>query len=456
MAEYQLSKERGEVRLTSVQARLCQCFYLLSLSRINHCWSLFGTTAHLALAIGLNRNRRADPAGSFTQVEIECRRRVFWCAYSLDNYLSAALGRPRTFHDADIDAELPVYIEDSQLSASSAPPSSSCRRQSSMLAPVAHVRLSRIVSVILRDLYPIKSLSMSLRSSMTAKCSQDLRDWRAEMASFLDLDGVDITLLLPLYQRQRTVLNLAYWHAVILTHRPFLLSNFAQLQQNGNERRPSSHRAQTEASVGECLNAAMEIVGTVDELVESGQMYRAFWVSICPNIRNFSAIFSQAESTLADDSIKFTSYFAFCAVVVLYVYCIQESASMASKYSTYLDAARKCQTQIAGLADQESLAQRYCLVLEELRSEAVRRKESTQTVQALVSQHPVSERIIPATAQEAALGAGYEGGVADLQPSPSSSLADVTSWGNFDSLVSHLRSISKKMTNKLSGHIRFW
>lgn len=36
-------------------------------------------------------------------VELECRKRVFWCAYGLDNYLSAALGRPRTFHDEDID-----------------------------------------------------------------------------------------------------------------------------------------------------------------------------------------------------------------------------------------------------------------------------------------------------------------------------------------------------------------
>lgn len=102
-ADHRLSKERGEVRLTSVQARLCQCFYLLSQSRINHCWSLFGTTAHLALAIGLNRRRRWDTSNRYDLIELECCRRVFWCAYSLDNYLSASLGRPRTFKDEDID-----------------------------------------------------------------------------------------------------------------------------------------------------------------------------------------------------------------------------------------------------------------------------------------------------------------------------------------------------------------
>lgn len=102
-AEHQLAKERGAVRLSSVQARLLQCFYLLTQSRINHCWSLFGTLSHLALAIGLNRGKKCTPSGAVDYVELESRRRLFWVAYSLDKYLAAALGRPRTFKDEDID-----------------------------------------------------------------------------------------------------------------------------------------------------------------------------------------------------------------------------------------------------------------------------------------------------------------------------------------------------------------
>jgi hypothetical protein len=115
-AEHQLAKERGAVRLTSVQARLGQCFYLLTQSRINHCWSLFGTTAHLALAIGLNRGRRGDHSGVVDYIELESRRRLFWSAYVLDKYLAAALGRPRTFKDEDID-QVQINSEASQLSA---------------------------------------------------------------------------------------------------------------------------------------------------------------------------------------------------------------------------------------------------------------------------------------------------------------------------------------------------
>lgn len=100
-SENHLLKETGSVRLASIQARLAQCFYLLSESRVNHCWSLFGTTGRLALAIGLHRRWRRESISD--NIESECRKRVFWCAYSLDIYLSAALGRPKIFHDEDID-----------------------------------------------------------------------------------------------------------------------------------------------------------------------------------------------------------------------------------------------------------------------------------------------------------------------------------------------------------------
>lgn len=139
-ADHQLSTETGEIRLTSVQARLCQCFYLLSQSRVNHCWSLFGTTAHLILAIGIHRKRRIETSNGFDLIELECRKRVFWCAYSLDNYLSAALGRPRTFHDDDIDQDFPTCVNDSDLS-SHRMNSTSTKAQSIMMAPVAHARL---------------------------------------------------------------------------------------------------------------------------------------------------------------------------------------------------------------------------------------------------------------------------------------------------------------------------
>lgn len=128
------------MQLASVQARLCQCLWLLSQSRINYCYSLFGTVARLLFALGLHRNRH--PRSNYMgQVEIECRRRTFWSAYSLDNYLSAALGRPRTFNDKDVDQELPSCVNDEDIhDRQDGSISSSGQGLSSMFGPVSYAK----------------------------------------------------------------------------------------------------------------------------------------------------------------------------------------------------------------------------------------------------------------------------------------------------------------------------
>ncbi|KAL6407208.1 transcriptional regulatory protein GAL4 [Ilyonectria robusta] len=308
-AEHQLTKERGSIRLTSVQARLTQCFYLLTQSRINHCWSLFGTMSHLALAIGLNRNRRPGRRSGLSVVEAQCRRRTFWCAYTLDAYLSVALGRPRSFHDDDIDTELPACVDDDQLTAENIATSPDNRSPSTMLAPIAHINTS---------------------------------------------------LVPPIFQRQQNVLNLTYWHAIILTHRPFVLTNFARLsRKDGNS---GIEDAQTAESVQQCLMAAMKTVKKINDITQTRQMFHAFWVSALQGDW-------RREKT---DGLQIAAYFAFTATIVLYIYVIQNRASPPELYSSYFAAATKCQSHISAMAEKGSLPERYCLVLEELRVEALR------------------------------------------------------------------------------------
>jgi hypothetical protein len=139
-AEHQLSKESGSIRLTSVQARLLQCYYLGTQSRVNHCWSQFGIVTNLALAIGLNRNKRPGVISGLNHIEVESRRRTFWCAYTLDAYLSVSLGRPRNFHDDDIDTELPACVDDNDITKDHINLAGSTKGYSVMLAPLGHMK----------------------------------------------------------------------------------------------------------------------------------------------------------------------------------------------------------------------------------------------------------------------------------------------------------------------------
>ncbi|KAH9205228.1 hypothetical protein DL95DRAFT_439208 [Leptodontidium sp. 2 PMI_412] len=301
-ADFQLSKKRGVVSLASVQARLC---YL---------------------------------------VDLECGRRTFWSAYCLDNHLSITLGRPRIFHDDDIDQDFPSGVDDDELFTQQ-PVLRNSHVYSTMLAPVAYFKLYRIMSIVLRDLYSIHPASIVRQYEFAERYSQVLREWRDDIPRFLDADSNGSTPLILIFQRQRDVLNLAYWHAMVLTHRPLLLRNFAKVQCGNHEN--TTHEPHIERSVRECLDAAMHIVDRMDDMFQSGLMFRSFWG---------------------------TCYFGFSAAVVLYVYAIQQSfSSSVNTYQTYLDAAIRCQNQLSRITGSGSLVARYCAVLEELRVEALRR-----------------------------------------------------------------------------------
>jgi hypothetical protein len=136
------------------------------------------------------------------------------------------------------------------------------------------------VKKILRQLYPLKPITASHRSDATAKISDSLAEWRSELTSFLDTENFSASLFLPIVQRQRNVLNLTYWHAVILTHRPFLLNNFGESGQSRDvsDDNPSVDKSHIERSVQQCLQSAMKTVEVICQMTQTGQMYRAFWV----------------------------------------------------------------------------------------------------------------------------------------------------------------------------------
>jgi hypothetical protein len=297
------------------------------------------------------------------------------------------------------------------------------KSHSIMMAPVEHVKISRIVSHVLRDLYSIRPPSMSLRIELAAKYSRDLREWRANLSRFLDADGVDSSLLIPIYKRQRNVLNLAYYHSVLLVQRPFLLTNFANL---ANIEKTSASVIDTSQNIAECMDAAMRIVAIVDDMFSGGGMFGAFW---------------------------FSQYYAFCAVVVLYIARIQQHLLEQGECKGYFNAGQKCQAQLATISETDCLSKRYCLVLEELRLEAARQTGKMVTSPStnisndscLQNVHS-SAGLLPGSApQSDGFGSQFYGGNVPATPESgifntsflgsSSLMADLTSWGQFDSLV---------------------
>ena len=151
----------------------------------------------------------------------------------------------------------------------------------------------RIVGKISSDLYPTNKNPSTDWMETAQNITAELKAWKESLPPFLEPDKVDPTMLIPIFQRQSTVLRLAYLNALILVNRPSLLSNFADLNRSQN---PPSGKL--EPSLKECIDAASAVVETVNGFIEQSRMRKPFW---------------------------FTHYISFCAISTLYVYAIQRS-----------------------------------------------------------------------------------------------------------------------------------
>ena len=91
-------------QLASAQARFVQVLYLLTTSRVQRGWLVFGHVLQHVSTLGLHRARENITGDNLSR---QLAIRTFWSAYILDVHLGTAFGRPRHFHDDDIDQVMP-------------------------------------------------------------------------------------------------------------------------------------------------------------------------------------------------------------------------------------------------------------------------------------------------------------------------------------------------------------
>jgi hypothetical protein len=79
--------------------------------------------------------------------------------------------------------------------------------------------------------------------------------------------------------RQNTALRLSYSQARILLHRPFLLDTFKKELEV--ELRDGGVKEGLEGNVRECVDAALEVVKTIDAMARKiGAAFSASWVCL--------------------------------------------------------------------------------------------------------------------------------------------------------------------------------
>ncbi|KAH7379941.1 fungal-specific transcription factor domain-containing protein, partial [Cadophora sp. MPI-SDFR-AT-0126] len=103
--------------LESIQAVLCCTMYSLRSSTGPSIWYLSGFALRMCTEFGYHRSsQRLGLTNDLLRLEL--RRRSFWCVYVVDCAIATMLGRPLGISLVEVDAELPLDINDSEITSS--------------------------------------------------------------------------------------------------------------------------------------------------------------------------------------------------------------------------------------------------------------------------------------------------------------------------------------------------
>ncbi|KAK5999460.1 hypothetical protein QM012_005461 [Aureobasidium pullulans] len=289
-AEILLSQETGPPRLESVQARFAAAQYLLSSSRPNKALSTFGTMIQLMQAVGMHRKateRAGNPLLDF--ITVQMHRRLFWCAFTLDKYLSIIMGRMPLLHIDNTNQALPMVVNDEDLTSEGVSTQTLTHRRDCLLhATIAHIEVGIVLATASQEQNRLPSVTEWLHVEAAIRRGRDIEDWHSRLPPILS-GAIHPSSLIPCFGRQHSVLTLARLHAIMFVTRPLLLRDL------------SGNLEETEAQqyldrLRTCIRAAQDVLELINTSARNRVLLPAFW---------------------------FSQYIAFSAISIIHIYIIQ-------------------------------------------------------------------------------------------------------------------------------------
>jgi hypothetical protein len=189
------------------------------------------------------------------------------------------------------------------------------------------VSIAKIIGAISQDMYTTKLTSEVERIAAARDLTQRIQDHPS--------------ILIPSYRRPALALGLAHSHAIMHVNRLFLMRSPASVYTS---------------QVSDCIKAAKDVLESVDTMARDGPMFHAFW---------------------------WTHYVTFCALVVTYVWVMQQHRMGATDDPGYsarlMQLAEHCHGHLAQATSSNSPSRRYAVILEGFRAAAVNKSTPQQS-----------------------------------------------------------------------------
>lgn len=175
--------------ILALQTVVFMTLFLHSSASMPTCHSYISAAMAASLQMGLHRSQPAE----MDSVERETRKRLFWTIRTLETYIIAILGLPRTISDDDINQEMPLEIDDEYITKEGIFPMPE-GRVSLITASNAHIRLAYILGRVSTDVYPAKRMQREasqktrayvVNNAKVREVENDLRSWMTSLPTRL-------------------------------------------------------------------------------------------------------------------------------------------------------------------------------------------------------------------------------------------------------------------------------
>jgi hypothetical protein len=209
-----ISAARESHSVHNIEAMTLLVLYNLRSPSNSGIWYMIGLAMRTCVDLGLHREAHY---GNVPPYEGQLRRRLFWTVYFLERVIAVSLGRPYSIADRDIDASLPLEIDDTvrddgliarTLAVSPSPTFQASRPSSNITLAVQCIRLKRLESHIQGTIYRVDRPIASLVSKISPTLRL-LEDWHRALP--------------PATAYEQDYLNMHYYKAVRWLLQPFLM-----------------------------------------------------------------------------------------------------------------------------------------------------------------------------------------------------------------------------------------
>ncbi|KAG8890326.1 hypothetical protein FRB98_009394 [Tulasnella sp. 332] len=245
-------------KLVDLQIMALMTNYLQGTSSSKGAWLINGIGLRLAVDMGCHRHKVYAPEQAFHN---QLWKRVFWCLLVTDKILSAILGRPMCISDDDVDAHLPLEVDDDGWDQTLQIWLQPADKPSQLAYFTNYAKLLDILSRTMRTVYSISKSKVHLgwvgpdwEQNTVAELDSALNAWVDAVPDHLRWDP-DVTSESPFF-RQVAALRVAFCYVQITIHRPFVQLSSA------------SKRALSLSSLAICANAARSCARILNATVE--------------------------------------------------------------------------------------------------------------------------------------------------------------------------------------------